>query len=193
MDFQNKDFKIMNRNEQDATEKKDGFDIMHRTEYEKKYPRKNNDVSFAVLQFKRLKPEAELPIRGTFGSAGYDICACLDTDITIAPNQCVLVPTGFATSFRSNFVALVYSRSGLATKRGLVVAQGTAVIDSDYRGEWMIPLFNQSSEPQLVRSGDRIAQLVVQPIARVKAIEVDDLNQTKRGDGGFGSTGVSHN
>lgn len=186
--FQNGDFKIMNRD--DRTEKKD-YEVMHRTEYDKNHGR-NSNVSFAILQFKRLNPDAELPIRGTFGSAGYDICAFLNEDVTIEPGECVKIPTGFATSFRSEYVALIYSRSGLATQRGLVVAQGTAVIDSDYRGEWFIPLYNQSKEPQLVRSGDRIAQLIVQPVCRVKAVEVDNLNETRRGENGFGNTGISN-
>lgn len=154
--------------------------------------REDMDKSVAIVKFKRLKPDAELPIRGTFGSAGYDICAYLDEDITIEPNTLVKIPTDFATSFRSDYVALIYSRSGLATRNGLVVAQGTAVIDSDYRGEWFIPLFNQSNEPQLIRNGDRIAQLLVQPVCRVKAIEVENFDDTKRGGNGFGSTGISN-
>lgn len=169
--------------------KKEEIDAPRKQEFE--IIRRNEmDMTYAVLKFKKINPEAELPIRGTFGSAGYDICANLNEDVTIQPGETVKIPTGFATAFRKEFVALVYSRSGLATKNGLVVAQGTAVIDSDYRGEWFIPLYNQSNEPQLVRSGDRIAQLIVQPICRVKAIEVDDLNQTRRGEGGFGSTGA---
>lgn len=160
--------------------KKQEFEIIRREEM---------DLSYAVVKFKKINPDAELPIKGTFGSAGYDICADLNEDVTIQPGETVKIPTGFATSFRKDFVALIYSRSGIATKNGLVVAQGTAVIDSDYRGEWFIPLYNQSDKPQLVRSGDRIAQLVVQPVCRVKMIEVDDLNATYRGRGGFGSTG----
>lgn len=164
----------------EETEKKPKFEIVNRKEFDK---------SVAIVKFKRLNPEAELPIRGTFGSAGYDICANLEEDVTINPGECVKISTGFATSFRKDYVALIFSRSGLATKNGLVVAQGTAVIDSDYRGEWFVPLFNQSDKPQIVRSGDRIAQLVIQPVCKIKAIEVDELNQTRRGAGGFGSTG----
>jgi len=164
----------------DGKSNKKPFEIINRNEWDKKN---------VTVKFKKITPDAELPIRGTFGSAGYDIVASLNEDVTIQPGETVKIPTGFATSFRSDYVALVYSRSGLATKNGLVVAQGTAVIDSDYRGEWFIPLYNQSNEPQLVRSGDRIAQLLVQPVCKIKAIEVDDLNRTKRGNGGFGSTG----
>lgn len=191
--WHNKDFVIVAKNKENPTSElpqktmpntyKSDFQIIRREDMDK---------SVAIVKFKKLNPDAELPIRGTFGSAGYDICAFLDEDITIHPDELVKIPTGFATSFRSDYVALVYSRSGLATKNGLVVAQGTAVIDSDYRGEWFIPLYNQSGQPQLVRNGDRIAQLLVQPICGVKAIEVDDLNETKRGDGGFGSTGISN-
>jgi len=178
------DFKIMNKDDISETKEK-GFEIMKRHEFDR--------LSVAYIHFKKLDPEAELPMMGTYGSAGYDICAFLDEDVIIQPGELAKIPTGFATSFRREYVALVYSRSGLATKNGLVVAQGTAVIDSDYRGEWFIPLFNQSDKPQLVRNGDRIAQLLVQPVCRIKAIEVDELNQTKRGDGGFGSTGISDN
>ena len=176
-EWKNSDFKITNKEEKET--KKD-FEIIRREDIYK---------PTATVRFKKLSPDAELPIRGTFGSAGYDICAFLENDVTIQPNETVKIPTGFATSFHKDHVALIFSRSGLATKNGLVVAQGTAVIDSDYRGEWFIPLYNQSKEPQLVRCGDRIAQLIVQPVCRIKAIEVDELNQTRRGDGGFGSTG----
>ena len=188
---------MRNRNRQ---WKKEEFVMMNKPEEETKveqqpkrefeiFRREELDKSVAYVRFQKLNPEAELPIRGTLGSAGYDIVACLDNEIIIQPGETVKIPTGFATSFRRDYVALVYSRSGLATKQGLVVAQGTAVIDSDYRGEWFIPLYNQSKEPQMVRGGDRVAQLLVQPVCKIKAIEVDELNQTKRGDGGFGSTG----
>lgn len=184
-EWKKEDFTIMNKDEtgQETTESrqpKRDFEIFRREDLDK---------SIAIVKFKRLNDEAELPIRGTLGSAGYDLVACLDEEVMIEPGETVKIPTGFATSFRKDYVALVYSRSGLATKQGLVVAQGTAVIDSDYRGEWFIPLYNQSKEPQMVRGGDRIAQLLVQPVCRIKAIEVDELNQTRRGGGGFGSTG----
>lgn len=151
--------------------------------------REDFDKSLAIVKFKKLRDDVELPLRATDGSAGYDICANLEEDITIYPNEMAKIPTGFATSFRKDYVALIYSRSGLATKNGLVVCQGTAVIDSDYRGEWFIPIYNQSNQSQLIRSGDRIAQLLIQPVCRMRAIEVDDFNPTQRGTGGFGSTG----
>ena len=178
-DWKNSDF-VKYEDGKKVEEEKPKFEIVNRRDYDK---------SVALVKFKRMTPDAELPMRGTFGSAGYDICANLNEDVTINPGECVKISTGFATSFRKDYVALVFSRSGLATKNGLVVAQGTAVIDSDYRGEWFIPLYNQSSDPQVVRSGDRIAQLVIQPVCKIKAIEVDELNQTRRGNGGFGSTG----
>lgn len=198
--WKNKDFVIMAKPSKEDVQKlkqnvssptsvvpvntyKSDFEIIRREEM---------DTSLAIIKFKKTKPEAELPIRGTFGSAGYELCAFLDEDITIQPNECVKIPLGFSTSFRSNYVALVFSKTGLAEKYGLVVNQGTMVIDSNYRGEWYVALRNQSNQPQLVRSGDRIAQLIVQPICRVKAIEVDDLNETKRGDDDFGSTGISN-
>ena len=178
-DWKNSDF-VKYEDGKKVEEEKPKFEIVNRRDYDK---------SVALVKFKRMTPDAELPMRGTFGSAGYDICANLEEDVTINPGECVKISTGFATSFRKDYVALVFSRSGLATKNGLVVAQGTAVIDSDYRGEWFIPLFNQSDKPQVVRSGDRIAQLVVQPVCKIKAVEVDELNTTRRGNGGFGSTG----
>lgn len=163
--------------------RKQKFEIIRREEMNQL------DVTYCALKIKRLNPEAELPMKGTAGSAGYDIIACLDKDVIIGPGEVGMIHTGFATSFRREFVGLIYSRSGMATKRGLVIAQGVAVIDSDYRGEWIIPLRNTSKENQLVRSGDRIAQLLIQPVSRIKMIETDDLNQTARGSGGFGSTG----
>lgn len=154
-------------------------------------PRKEYDKSLAIVKFKKLDPEVELPIRGTLGSAGFDIVAFLNEDVVIQPNETVKIPTGFCTSFRRDYVALIYSRSGWATKKGLVVAQGVGVIDSDYRGEWFIPLYNRSNEPQLIRSGDRIAQLIMQPVCKMKAIEVTEVDETPRDIGGFGSTGFS--
>ncbi len=186
--FKNKDFVVMQKNDLTEEQKKNLEESMKKSSYEI-ISRDEWDKKSVTVKFKKITPDAELPIRGTFGSAGYDITASLNEDVTIQPGETVKIPTGFSTSFRSDYVALVYSRSGLATKNGLVVAQGTAVIDSDYRGEWFIPLYNQSKEPQLVRSGDRIAQLLVQPVCKIKCIEVDDLNKTKRGEGGFGSTG----
>lgn len=181
--WKKEDFVMTNKTEEEVkteVQPKREFEIIRREELDK---------TVAFVKFQRLNPDAELPIRGTLGSAGYDIVACLDSEVIIQPGEVAKIPTGFATSFRREYVALVYSRSGLATKQGLVVAQGTAVIDSDYRGEWFIPLYNQSKEPQMVRGGDRIAQVIMQPVCRMKAIEVEELNQTKRGDGGFGSTG----
>ena len=152
-------------------------------------PREDRDKETAVVKFKKIVPDCKLPERGTLGSAGYDIFANLNEAVTIQPNETVKISTGFATSFKNNYVGLVYSRSGLATKKGLVVCQGTAVIDSDYRGEWFIPIYNQSKEPQTIEPNDRIAQLIMQPTLRIRAIEVNDLENTKRGKGGFGSTG----
>lgn len=151
--------------------------------------REDRDKETAIVKFKKIVADCHLPERGTLGSAGYDIFANLNEAVTIQPHETVKISTGFATSFNNRYVGLVYSRSGLATKKGLVVCQGTAVIDSDYRGEWFIPIYNQSTEPQTIEPNDRIAQLIVQPTMRIRAIEVNDLENTKRGKGGFGSTG----
>ena len=137
--------------------------------------REDRDKETAVVKFKKIVPDCKLPERGTLGSAGYDIFANLNEAVTIQPNETVKISTGFATSFRNNYVGLV--------------CQGTAVIDSDYRGEWFIPIYNQSKEPQTIEPNDRIAQLIMQPTLRIRAIEVNDLENTKRGKGGFGSTG----
>ena len=101
----------------------------------------------------------------------------------------MLVPLGFATEFETGFVGLIYARSGLATKKGLAPANKVGVIDADYRGEWMVALHNHSQNPQVVNANERVAQVVFQKVELVKFIEVDELEDTQRGDGGFGSTG----
>ena len=138
---------------------------------------------------KKLHPAAKLPTRGSAEAAGADLYACLDEAVTIAPGQTVLIPTGIALAIPTGFVGLVYARSGLATKRGLAPANKVGVIDSDYRGELLVSLYNQSSQDQTVEPGERVAQLVLTPYLAAEFVPAESLSETERGAGGFGSTG----
>ena len=138
---------------------------------------------------KKLHPAAKLPTRGSAEAAGADLYACLDEAVTIAPGQTVLIPTGIALAIPTGFVGLVYARSGLATKRGLAPANKVGVIDSDYRGELLVSLYNQSGQDQTVEPGERVAQLVLTPYLAAEFVSAETLSETERGAGGFGSTG----
>ena len=119
-----------------------------------------------------------------------DLHACLEEPLTIRPQQLVSVPTGLAIALPSaDYAAMIFARSGLATKHGIGLSNGVGVVDSDYRGELKVGLVNQSSEPYTIQPGDRIAQLVVMPVVRAELKLVQELGQTERGQGGFGSTG----
>lgn len=139
---------------------------------------------------KKLDPRAQAPTYGSAAAAGADLYALADTPVEIAPGATVLVHTGIALEIPDGYVGLIYARSGLATKRGLAPANKVGVIDSDYRGEIMVALYNQSPTPQTVESGERIAQLVIAPYLTVKFEEAHELTDTIRGEGGFGSTGT---
>ncbi|HIS75773.1 MAG TPA: dUTP diphosphatase [Candidatus Merdivicinus excrementipullorum] len=141
------------------------------------------------LKIKKLRPEAVLPKRATPESAGLDLCACLEQDLTIEPFQLVRVPTGLAIALEPGTVGLVYARSGLASKFGVTLSNCVGVIDSDYRGELQVAMTNHSKTPYTIRPGDRIAQLVVSPVFLPEVEEVPELDETERGAGGFGSTG----
>lgn len=138
---------------------------------------------------KKLRPGAVLPSFGSAEAAGADLYACLEKSVTIAPGQTVFIPTGLAMALPRGYVGLVYARSGLACKQDLAPANKVGVIDSDYRGEFMIALHNHGSESRTVANGDRIAQLVVTPVIQPVYFEADTLDETARGTGGFGSTG----
>lgn len=142
-----------------------------------------------AIRVKKLRTNAILPTYGSNGAAGADLYACLDSDITIEPGESAFVPTGLAMEIPANCAGLIYARSGLACKRGLAPANKVGVVDSDYRGEFMVVLHNHGSVPQTVSHGERIAQLVITPILTPLFSEVDDLSNTQRADGGFGSTG----
>lgn len=138
---------------------------------------------------KLLKENAILPTYGSNEAAGADLYACIDTDIVIEPGASAFVPTGLAMELPRGYVGLIYARSGLACKRGLAPANKVGVIDSDYRGEFVVVLHNHGNEQQRICHGERIAQLVVTPIITPGFQLVDKLGQTQRAEGGFGSTG----
>ena len=141
------------------------------------------------INIKKLNENAVIPTYGSEFSAGADLYALSDEPIVIAPHETVLVHTGVAMEIPTGYVGLVFARSGLATKRALAPANKVGVIDSDYRGEIMVALHNHGSEPKTVENGERIAQLVLVPYISADFNEVDELSDTARGEGGFGSTG----
>ncbi len=141
------------------------------------------------LYVKKLREGAMLPKRETIGSAGYDLCCLCEEPITVSPNERKLIPTGIAVEIPVGTVGLVYSRSGLSLKHGIHMANDVGVIDSDYRGELKVPVHNRSDVTYTVNNGDRIAQLVITPILTPEIEETDELSETVRGEGGFGSTG----
>ncbi len=142
------------------------------------------------MKIKKLNENAVIPTYGTEYSAGADLYACTDEDITINPGETKLIKTGIALEIPVGYAGFIYARSGLASKKGLAPANKVGVIDADYRGEIMVALYNQSNEPQVIAAKERIAQLVIAPFLKVEFEEVDELTITVRGDGGFGSTGT---
>jgi len=141
------------------------------------------------MNIKRMDKRAILPTYGTKYSAGADLYALLDEDLVIAPSETVLVHTGICMEIPTGLVGLVFARSGLATKKGLAPANKVGVIDSDYRGEIMVPLYNHTKEEKVIKHGERIAQIIFMPYIMEQFDEVDELSETVRGEGGFGSTG----
>ena len=141
------------------------------------------------LPVKRVKPHATLPERKTAGSVGYDVAACLDEEVVILPGDTVMIGSGFAIALEPGYAAFIYARSGLATKHGIIPANCVGVVDSDYRGEVIVGLRNASDEPFAVNNGDRIAQMVIAKCALPEPILREELGETQRGIGGFGSTG----
>ena len=141
------------------------------------------------VRFKKLNPNAVMPSYGTEFAAGADLYACIDEPLQIEAGETAFVKTGLAMEIPEGLVGLVYARSGLACKSGLAPANKVGVIDSDYRGEIMVALHNHSKETRIVESGERIAQMVLTPYVYGEYEEVDDLDETGRGSGGFGSTG----
>ena len=142
-----------------------------------------------TVPFKKLDARAVLPHRGSALAAGADLCALPGEEITLAPGETRLVRTGLAAAIPPGYAGFIFARSGLATKRGLAPANKVGVIDADYRGEILVALHNHGSEPQTLLSGERIAQIVLLPCPEWEAEECDELDETVRGEGGFGSTG----
>lgn len=141
------------------------------------------------IKVKKLRPGAHLPTYGTAFSAGADLYACLEEPVTIAPGETKKIPTGLAMEIPIGCAGLIYARSSLGTKQGLAPANKVGVVDSDYRGEFMVFLHNHGSQTQTVSHGDRVAQLLVTPVFTPGFEEADELTDTARGAGGFGSTG----
>lgn len=143
------------------------------------------------IPIKRLREGAIFPAYATASSAGADLYACLDAPVDIRPQETKMIPLGFAMAIPAGWAGLIFARSGLASKRDLAPANKVGVIDADYRGEWFIPLHNHGSQPQTVQPGERIAQLILVPCMTAAFTEVEALDETERGAGGFGSTGTN--
>lgn len=142
-----------------------------------------------IMRVKKLRENASMPTYGSQEAAGADLHACMEEAVTIAPGETVFIPTGIAMEIPQGYAGLIYARSSLGTKKGLAPANKVGVIDSDYRGEVMVALYNHGKTPQTIADGERIAQLLVTPVLRPILMQVEDLSQTQRGAGGFGSTG----
>lgn len=141
------------------------------------------------IQIKKLSANAIIPTRGSDRAAGYDLYACLEHDVTIGAGETVKIGTGLSIAVPEGYFGAIFARSGLAAKEGLRPANCVGVADSDYRGEYIVALHNDSAVSRTVTPGERIAQLVVMPYLSVEFDEVDALDETERGAGGFGSTG----
>ena len=141
------------------------------------------------IQIKKLKENAIIPTRGSDRAAGYDLYACLENEVVIGAGETVKIGTGLSIAVPEGYFGAIFARSGLAAKEGLRPANCVGVADSDYRGEYIVALHNDSAISRVVTPGERIAQLVVMPYLSVEFEEVDSLDETERGAGGFGSTG----
>lgn len=141
------------------------------------------------IRVKKIRENAILPTYGSSGAAGADLYACLSETVTIEAGETVFVPTGLAVEIPSGCAGLVHARSSLGTKRGLAPANKVGVIDSDYRGEIMVALFNHGKTAQTIAHGERIAQMLIMPVLTPAYEESLELSDTDRGSGGFGSTG----
>ena len=141
------------------------------------------------INIKKLKENATIPTSGSKYAAGYDLYACIDEPITIRPHETAKIGTGLAMEIPEGYFGGILARSGLATKRGLPPANKLGCIDTDYRGEFIVALHNHSNIEQVVEPNERIAQLVVIPFLPLDFNEVEELTDTDRGEGGFGSTG----
>lgn len=143
----------------------------------------------ADVRIKKLNDKAIIPTYGTAFSAGADLYACMDEAVTFAPGETKLIRTGLAMEIPAGYAGLIYARSGLATKKGLAPANKVGVVDADYRGEVMVALHNHTRTDATIEPGERIAQMVIAPFLTANFILSDELDDTARGAGGFGSTG----
>ena len=143
----------------------------------------------SVIRVKKLNEKAILPTYGSAEAAGADLYACLDAPVTVQPGETAWIPTGIALEVPKGCAGLVYARSGLGVKRGLAPANKVGVIDPDYRGEIRVVLLNHSNVPQTLQPGERVAQFVITPVLTPTYEQVEELEDTERGTGGFGSTG----
>ena len=144
-----------------------------------------------TLKIRKVSENAILPKRATGGSAGLDLCACIDAPITLNGGETALIPTGLAIELPSaEYGAFVFARSGLAIKHGIGLLNAVGVIDSDYRGEIKVGVINQIGEAYTIEPGERVAQMVILPVSMMPVEEVETLGETDRGAGGFGSTGT---
>lgn len=141
------------------------------------------------VRVKRVLEGAKLPTYGSTWAAGADLYACLEETVTIQPGETVFIPTGIALEVPQGCAGLIYARSSMGAKRGLAPANKVGVIDSDYRGQVMVALHNHSALPQTVEPQERIAQLLITPVYTPGFVETEELSDTQRGAGGFGSTG----
>lgn len=141
------------------------------------------------IRVQKLRPNAILPAYGSVEAAGADLYACLDAPVTVQPGETAWIPTGLAMEIPKGYAGLIYARSGMACKRGLAPANKVGVVDSDYRGEFIIVLYNHGEKTQTVEPGERIAQLIITPVLTPPYQEAAELSGTQRGNGGFGSTG----
>ena len=142
------------------------------------------------IHFIKLNEKAQVPVYSTEFAAGADLYACVDGPVTILAGETAFIHTGIAMAIPAGLVGLVYARSGLACTKGLAPANKVGVIDSDYRGEIIVALHNHSTEAVVVESGERVAQIVIAPYIMAEFEEAENLAETDRGAGGFGSTGV---
>lgn len=147
-------------------------------------------MTTAKVNVKKLNDNAILPTYGSEYAAGADLYACIDEPVEFEPGETRLIPTGLAMEIPIGYAGLIYARSGLATKKGLAPANKVGVVDADYRGEIMVSLHNHSTEKRSIEPRERIAQLVITPYLTAHFEETETLNDTVRGEGGFGSTGT---
>jgi dUTP pyrophosphatase len=154
--------------------------------------RKKDKIMLLQVKVVKTKPNAKIPTWGSVNAAGADLYACLEQTVPleIQPHTTAMIPLGIKTEFTPGYAAMIYARSGLASKKGLAPANKVGVIDADYRGEWMVALHNHSNTVQYIEDGERIAQAVFHEVEHPEFIESEELSETERGENGFGSTGT---